>query len=68
MAKSKPAKSLSDVYNEVAKRADKAKIKINVTETKRVMACFFDVLEDQKPDVAFDIVTKGLKAAGKRRR
>lgn len=68
MAKSKPAKSLSDIYNDVAKRADKSKTQINVTDTKRVLACFFDVLEDLSPDAAFDIVTKGLKAAKKRRR
>lgn len=68
--KKKPATtgSLNDIYNEVARRADKQKIKLNVAETKRVLACFFDVLEDQKPAVAFDVIAKGLKRAGTRRR
>lgn len=70
MAKKKKAAaaSLNDIYNEVARRADKEKIHINVAETKRVLACFFDVLEDQKPAVAFDVIAKGLKRAGTRRR
>ncbi len=71
MAKKKAtssAASLNDIYNEVARRADKQKIQINVAETKRVLACFFDVLEDQKPAVAFDLIAKGLKRAGTRRR
>ena len=71
MAKKKKAAtatSLNDIYNEVARRADKEKIKINVAETKRVIACFFDVLEKQKPVVAFDIIAKGLMRAGTRRR
>ena len=71
MAKKKKATSatsLNDIYNEVASRADKEKIHINVAETKRVLACFFDVLGNQKPAVAFDIIAKGLKRAGTRRR
>ena len=43
-------------------------MKINVAETKRVLACFFDVLEDYKAADAFDFVAKGLKRAGGRRR
>jgi hypothetical protein len=71
MAKKKTAAtatSLADIYNEVSRRADKQKIHINVAETKRVLACFFDVLENQKPAVAFDIIAKGLQRAGTRRR
>lgn len=68
MAKKKAAANLNDIYNEVARRADKEKIHINVAETKRVIACFFDVLEDQKPAMAFDVISKGLKRAGTRRR
>lgn len=71
MAKKKKAPAagnLNQIYNEVARRADKEKIHINVAETKRVLACFFDVLEDQKPAVAFDLIAKGLKRAGTRRR
>jgi len=71
MAKKKSAASgatLNDIYNEVAKRADTEGVQINVAETKRVLACFFDVLEDHPPAVAFDLIAKGLKRAGTRRR
>ncbi|MFK7768917.1 MAG: hypothetical protein AB8B55_16975 [Mariniblastus sp.] len=67
-AKKKATTSLSDIYNEVAKRADKPGISVNATETKRVLACFFDVLEDHSPQVAFDLIAKGLKQSGTRRR
>lgn len=60
--------TLGDIYNQVAARADTQGVKINVAETKRVLACFFDVLEDYKPAEAFDFVAKGLKRAGTRRR
>ena len=48
MAKKKAtsAPTLNDLYNEVAKRADTEGVAINFAETKRVLACFFDVLED----------------------
>ncbi len=62
------ATTLSEFYNQVARKADTKGTKIGVAETKRVLAVFFDELEDLKPEDAFDIVTKGLKAAGKRRR
>jgi hypothetical protein len=65
--KNKPA-TLSDIYDQVARKADTKKVKINVAETKRVLACFFDVLEDYKAADAFDFVAKGLKRAGGRRR
>ena len=66
--KKKTAPSLTDIYNQVAKRADKDGISINAAETRRVLACFFDVLEDQSPCNAVDLVAKGLKQAGTRRR
>lgn len=65
---SKKAPSLNDIYNSVAARADTDGLQINVAETKRVLACFFDVLEDYKTADAFDLVAKGLKRAGMRRR
>ena len=72
MAKKKAVKkkalNLNEVYNEVASKADTAGVKISVAETKRVLACFFDVLEDYKAAEAFDIVTKGLKRSAGRRR
>ncbi|WP_404308215.1 hypothetical protein [Neorhodopirellula lusitana] len=64
----KKASTLNDIYNEVARKADTDGLQINVAETKRVLACFFDVLEDYKTADAFDFVAKGLKRAGARRR
>ena len=48
MAKKTPSANvgLPQIYNEVARRADTEGLQINVVETKRVLACFFDVLED----------------------
>ena len=60
--------TLSDIYNEVARRADTEGLAISAAETKRVLACFFDVLEDYSPADAFDFVAKGLRRAGGRRR
>ncbi|TWU08338.1 hypothetical protein [Stieleria varia] len=60
--------TLGDIYDQVSRKADTQGVKINVAETKRVMACFFDVLEDYKPVDAFDFIAKGLKRAGTRRR
>jgi hypothetical protein len=60
--------TLNDFYNEISRRADTAGLSINVAETKRVLAVFFDLLEDLRPEEAFEIVSKGLKQAGKRRR
>ena len=61
-------RTLNDIYNEVSRRADTAGLAISVAETKRVLACFFDVLEDTSPADAFDFVAKGLRRAGGRRR
>ena len=67
-ATKKKASTLNDVYNQVSRKANTQGVKINVAETKRVLACFFDVLEDYKAAEAFDFVTKGLKRSGGRRR
>ena len=67
-ASKKKAPTLNDLYNQVAAKADKQTIHINAAETKRVLACFFDVLENYKPADAFDLVAKGLKRSGGRRR
>ncbi len=64
----KKASTLNDVYNEVAFRSDTDGLQINAVETKRVLACFFDVLEDFSPAEAFDFVAQGLKRAGARPR
>jgi hypothetical protein len=71
MAKKKakrPAYSLNDIYDKVSRKAGTKGTQINVAETKRALACFFDVLEDYSPAEAFDFVAKGLKRAGQRRR
>jgi len=71
MAKKKAASaglSLNDFYNQVAAKADTDGLKINAAETKRVISCFFDALEDYPAAVAFDFVAKGLKRAATRRR
>ena len=75
MAKKKTAKkpaprgaSLTGIYNDVARRADTAGLKISAAETRRVLAVFFDLLEDRDPREAFAIVAAGLAEAGKRRR
>ena len=60
--------TLTEFYNEVSKRADTAGLSINAVETKRVLAVFFDLLEDLSPEDAFDLIAKGLKQAGRRRR
>ena len=67
-AAKKKAANLNDLYNRVAAKADTEGIKLNVAQTKRVLACFFDVLEDYKPADAFDFVAKGLKRSASRRR
>jgi hypothetical protein len=70
MAKKSAAKrtGLNQLYDVVAKRADTAGVKITAAESRRVLACFFDVLEDLKPAEAFDVIAKGLSRAGGRQR
>ncbi|WP_417850066.1 hypothetical protein [Thalassoglobus sp.] len=67
-AAAKKSPSLTEIYDTVAGKADTAKLQINAAETKRVLACFFDALEDYSAADAMDIIAKGLKAAQKRRR
>jgi hypothetical protein len=59
---------LTELYNEVSRRTDTDGTQINVSETKRVLACFFDLLEDLTACEAAEIVAKGLQSAKKRRR
>ena len=67
-ATKKTALNLNDIYNQVSRNADTQGVKINVAETRRVLACFFDALEDYQAAEAFDFVAKGLKRAAGRRR
>lgn len=63
---SKTGPSLTDTYNKVAALADTEGLELNVAQTKRVLACLFDVLEKYPTADAFDFVSKGLKRAAKR--
>jgi len=60
--------NLSKIYDKVSAKADTQGVSINVAETKRVLACLFDVLEDCDAAEAMAFVASGLKRAGKRRR
>lgn len=57
---------LTDFYNEIARLADTDKTQINVADTKRVMACAFDVLAKMDANEALDTVAKGVATASKR--
>lgn len=70
MAKKKSVKAatgLNAVYTEVARVADTDGLQVTGADTKRVLACFFDVLAGMPPGEAVDVVAKGLKLAEKRR-
>ena len=67
-ASGKKGATLNSIYNEVSRRADTAGLKISAAESSRVLATFFDLLEDLDPREAFAIVADGLKKAGARRR
>ena len=67
-APAKKAATLTGIYNEVSRRADTAGLKISAAESRRVLATFFDLLEDLSPREAMAIVADGLKHAGGRRR
>jgi hypothetical protein len=54
-------------YNEIAGRADSDPVKINVAETKRVIACFFDVLNECPAGETLRVIAKGLRRAGGRK-
>ncbi len=60
--------TLTEFYNAVAGKADTEGLMINAVETKRVLAVFFDLLEDLSPNEALDLLSKGLKQAAKRKR
>lgn len=60
-------KTLSEFYNEVARKTDTGKTGISVAETKRVLAIAFEVLENQPAAQASDLIAKGLCQANKKR-
>lgn len=59
---------LTDFYHEVSRKADTEKVQINAADVSRVLSVMFDILEDLKPAEAFDVISKGLASAAKRRR
>jgi hypothetical protein len=69
MPKNKSLKgvNLNKLYDKVARRADTEGLQINVAETKRVIACFFDVLEEYSANDALQIIAKGVKRARMRK-
>ena len=57
---------LTDFYNKVAGLTDTDKTKINVAETKRVLAVCFEVLNKMDGAEMADTVAKGLAQAKKK--
>lgn len=58
--------TVSEFFNEVARRADTGSTKINVAETRRVLAVAFDVLNELGAAQSHDIVAKALAQAQRR--
>lgn len=58
--------TLSEFYDEVARRADTDKTKINAAETKRVLSEGFKVLYSLDPATAAELIAKGLAGAKKK--
>ena len=56
---------LSDFQNEVSRRVDTAGTKINVAETKRVLAVAFDVLGELDGAGLVDVVAEQRDMAGR---
>lgn len=60
------AVNLSDFYNKVSRGVDTKGTKINVAETKRVIASFFTELSKLKIEEAMAIQSKGIAIARKK--
>ena len=60
--------NLNDLYNEVSRRTDTKGTKINVAETKRVLASLFSVLAELCPRQAFSLLSKGLSLARRKQK
>lgn len=60
--------NLGDFYNRVSRRTDTNGTKINVAETKRVLACYFDELSRLSPADVAKIQARGLELASQRQR
>jgi hypothetical protein len=59
--------NLNDFYNEVSRRVDTDKTKINVAETKRVLSEAFKLLAEQDAASCADVIAKGLATAKKKK-
>jgi hypothetical protein len=58
--------NLSQFYDEVARRADTDKTKINAAETKRVLSEAFKVLAHMDSATMLEILAKGVANAKKK--
>lgn len=58
--------TLTDFYNEVAKKADTDTLQIGAADTKRVLAVAFSVLHGLPTVEVLDLVAKGLATAAKK--
>jgi hypothetical protein len=59
--------TISDFYNEVARKADTDKTKIGVADTKRVLSEAFKILAAMSTADAFDVVGKCITNAAKKK-
>ena len=59
--------NLSEFYNEVARRADTEKTKINAAETKRVLSEAFKLLASLDAAACAELVAKALATAAKKK-
>lgn len=57
---------LSDFYNEVSRKVDTDKTKINVAETKRVLSEAFKVLAKLESSAMLEVLSKGIAYAAKK--
>lgn len=58
--------NLNEIYDEISRRTDTEKTKINVAETKRVLSEFFKLLAGMDAASSAEIVAKGLTTAKKK--
>lgn len=60
--------NLNEFYNHVSRLTDTAGSKINVAETKRVLAVAFQELSEMPSPEAADLISKGLAAGAKKKK
>lgn len=59
--------TISDFYNEVARKADTDKTKIGAAETKRVLSEAFKILAAMSAADALDVIAKCVTNAAKKK-